>query len=284
MTSVKPKVLPILEIIQKGTEFLLKAKITNAKLEIEWFLCDMLNCNRIDLYVRFDEPLFPSNIEQLRQFLKRRKNREPFQYILEKAPFYSRDFVVSPAVLIPRPETELLIDILKNKTGIRSCFEVGTGSGCIAITALLESEICECTAIDNSPAALHIAEQNSKKFNSNNINFMVLDFLKEIPQGKFDVILSNPPYIMKDEMKNLEPELSFEPESALTDYNDGLSFYRRFAETAKQLLNKEGIMLIEIGDSTNLFEIEKIFSSKNFSILVHKDLKQIPRVIEVSTC
>ena len=161
---------------------------------------------------------------------------------------------------------------------------MGTGSGCIAITALLESEICECTVIDNSPAALHIAEQNSKKFNSNNINFMVLDFLKEIPQGKFDVILSNPPYIMKDEMKNLEPELSFEPESALTDYNDGLSFYRRFAETAKQLLNKKGIMLIEIGDSTNLFEIEKIFSSKNFSILVHKDLKQIPRVIEVSTC
>ena len=284
MTSVKPKVLTILELIQKGTEFLLKANITNAKLEIEWFLCDMLNCNRIDLYLRFDEPLFTSNIEQLRQFLKRRKNREPFQYILEKAPFYSRDFVVSPAVLIPRPETELLIDILKNKTGIRSCFEVGTGSGCIAVTALLESEIGECTAIDNSPAALHIAEQNSKKYNRNDINFMVMDFLKEIPQGKFDVILSNPPYIMKDEMKNLEPELSFEPESALTDYNDGLSFYRRIAETAKQLLNKEGFMLIEIGDSTNLFEIEKIFSSKIFSIQVHKDLKQIPRVIEVSTC
>lgn len=284
MTSVKPKVLPIIELIQKGTEFLSKAGITNAKLEIEWFLSDLLNCDRIDLYVRFDEPLIPQQIEKLRQFLKRRKAREPFQYIMGKAAFYGRDFMVTPDVLIPRPETEILIDILKTKTEIRSCLEVGTGSGCIAISAILEVCIHECTAIDISEKALSAATKNAEKFNVNSIKFECMDFLIKTPKSKFDVILSNPPYVSEDEMQTLEPELAFEPESALTDYSDGLTFYLRFAETADDLLEPNGILLLEIGDTADKNDIIRIFADRGYSIQFHEDLKKVKRVAEISKC
>lgn len=284
MTSVKPKVLPILDLIDKGTEYLKTAGISNAKLEIEWFLSNLLKCERIDLYVRFDEPLYPGQIDQLRDFLRRRKVREPFQYILGKAPFYGRDFKVTPDVLIPRPETELLIDILKTKIGFRTCLEVGTGSGCIGITALLETNLKEYTAIDISSKALVIAEKNALHLGAGTIQFIQMDFLHEIPSGAFDIILSNPPYVAKADLEMLEPELSFEPMDSLTDHCDGLTFYRRYAEVADQLLNQDGILLLEIGDHADLNEIAALYSPKGYAVHFHKDLKQIPRVVEISKC
>jgi len=284
MTSVKPKVFPIIELIQKGTLYLSKAGISNAKLEIEWFLSHLLKCNRIDLYIRFDEPLYNPQIKKLRQFLKRRKAREPFQYIIGLAPFFGRDYIVSPDVLIPRPETELLIELIKKQKNINSCLEVGTGSGCIAITAALEMDGIDIMAIDISSKALTIAKQNSNKYEINNIQFLKMNFLKETPQRQFDIIISNPPYISKKEMFHLKPELSFEPKIALTDNNNGLSFYDRFAEKGDQLLNKGGTMLLEIGHETDIHYLENIFFRRGYSICFHKDLQKIIRVAEISIC
>ena len=112
MTSKTKQVWTILDIINWGKDYLTKNNITNAKLEIEWFLSALLKCNRIDLYVRFEEQLHQHELDKIRNFITRRKTHEPFQYILEKAPFYGRDFIVNKSVLIPRPETETIIEIL----------------------------------------------------------------------------------------------------------------------------------------------------------------------------
>jgi release factor glutamine methyltransferase len=276
------KVWTTIDLINWGEEFLSSKGISNAKLEVEWFLCHVLNCERIDLYVQFEQPLMKKELAHFKSNIKRRVDGEPFQHIIGKGDFYGRDYIVNSHVLIPRPETELIIEILKQKDKVGSILEIGTGSGCIAITLALESLSTSIIATDISKNALTVATQNAENHQAQNINFKLHDFLQTDIHSTFDVVVSNPPYIGKDEIKNLQTEVkNYDPITALTDNGDGFTFYRRFAEVGESLINENGFMLLEFGGEHQVHTIRDIFESKGFGVKFHKDLQNTPRVVEV---
>ena len=283
MTSKAKQVWTILDIINWGKDYLTKHGITNAKLELEWFLSDLLKCNRIDLYVRFEEQLHQLELDKIRKFITRRKTHEPFQYILEKAPFYGRDFIVNKFVLIPRPETETLIEIIKQKSESGDFLDIGTGSGCIAISLLKENIYNSGVAIDISRESLIIAHQNKQKFQIKNLELKQIDFLNETINQTFDCIVSNPPYISPDEMKSLKDGVvKFEPKIALTDFSDGLSFYRKIAIDGKKLLNPNGFILLETGGKNQIIQVKQIFLDQNYVVIIHNDQNGDNRFLEIT--
>ena len=272
----------ILDVISWASIHFTEKKITNSRLEIEWLLCDVLNCQRIDLYLRFEETLNETNLSKTKQLIKKRLLGEPLQYIINKGTFYGRDFFVNSDVLIPRPETELIITILKNKKNLSSVLEVGTGSGCIAITCFLEGLCQNITATDISKKALKIATQNAQSYRAENIKFELHDFLNQKINDTFDVVLSNPPYIQIEKINTLPLEVkNFEPKIALTDYGDGLSFYRNFSNKFHNIINPKGCLIVEINSRIKLDEILSIFHNKNLKTKVFQDLQKDNRVIEV---
>ena len=254
----------------------------NARREMEWFLCDILKCERIDLYVRFEEVMDEGELEIFRTMVKRRIAGEPFQHIIGKAPFYGRDFIVNQKVLIPRPETEILIERMKTNGNVNSLLDIGTGTGCIAITTGLENLVENIFATDISQSALEIATENMKLHNLENIQFARHDFLSQNFKTKFDVVVSNPPYIAVNEMNSLQAEVrDYDPPSALTDNGDGLSFYRRFAEQFENLLTSDGYLLLEFGGNAQKGAVESIFQNVGLNTEFFKDLQNDWRVIEV---
>ena len=272
-----------ISLIKWGEDYFISKGISNAKLEVEWFLCHILDCQRIDLYVQFEQPLKKNELNQFKEFITRRIAREPFQHILGKADFYGRDFKVNKHVLIPRSETEIIIELLKKRNKIESILEIGTGSGCISATISLENLSTSIIATDISKKALNIAKENSQKFKIENINFKIHDFLQTDINSTFDVVVSNPPYIGSDEMNDLQKEVQdYDPKIALTDNNDGLSFYRRFAEIGASLLNENGFMLLEFGGAHQVEAITTIFESQKFNVQFHNDLQGNPRVVQVN--
>ena len=277
------KIWTTMELIKWGEEYFISKNISNAKLEIEWFLCHILNCKRIDLYVQFEQPLVRNELAQFKKMVKRRITGEPFQYILGKGNFYGRDFIVNRDVLIPRPETEMIIELLKKQNSVESILEVGTGSGCIASTISLENLATSIIATDISRKALNTAIINATQLSAKNINFKIHDFLSTGINSKFDAVISNPPYISTTEMDGLQKEVQeYDPNIALTDNGDGLSFYRRFAELGSSILNRNGFMLLEFGGRHQLDAITNIFKSQKFNLKFHHDLQGDPRVVEVN--
>ena len=277
------KIWTTIDLIKWGEDYFISKGISNAKLEVEWFLCHILICQRIDLYVQFEQPLMKDELAQFKEMVRRRIEGEPFQHILGKADFYGRDFIVNKHVLIPRPETEMIIELLKKRDAVESILEIGTGSGCIATTISLENLSTSIIATDISKEALSIAKENSQKFSVENTDFKIHDFLNTDINSTFDVVVSNPPYIGFDEMSGLQKEVQdYDPKIALTDNDDGLSFYRRFAELGTSLLNENGYMLLEFGGAHQVVAISKIFESHQFNVKFHNDLQGDPRIVEVN--
>ena len=215
--------------------------------------------------------------------VKRRISGEPFQLILGKASFYGRDYFINQNVLIPRPESEIIIDLLKKfNSPIESILEIGTGTGCLAITCELENISNNITATDISANALKIAYKNANHFNIKNIQFSLHNFLSDSFDKKFKVVISNPPYISKNEMQHLSSEiLNYEPHIALLGGNDGLLFYHRFAQIFNNLVSPNGYMILEIGGDHQKFAIQNIFLNYNLSIKFYKDLQNDYRIIKV---
>ena len=272
-----------ISLIKWGEDYFVSKGISNAKLEVEWFLCHILNCQRIDLYVQFEKPLIKDELAQFKKFVNRRILGEPFQHILGKSDFYGRDFIVNKHVLIPRPETEMIIELLKKRDLVESILEIGTGSGCIATTISLENLSTSIIATDISKDALIIANKNAQRLGANNIDFKFHDFLNTDINSTFDVVVSNPPYIGSNEMDTLQKEVQdYDPKIALTDNDDGLSFYRRFSELGASLLNENGYMLLEFGGAHQVVEISEIFESHQFNVKFHNDLQGDPRIVEVN--
>ena len=277
------KIWTTIDLIKWGEDYFVSKGISNAKLEVEWFLCHILNYQRIDLYVQFEQPLMKDKLAQFKKMVRRRIGGEPFQHILGKADFYGRDFIVNKHVLIPRAETEIIIELLKKRDAVESILEIGTGSGCIAITMSLENLTTSIIATDVSKEALNVAKENTQKFGAENIDFKVHDFLQTGINSTFDVVISNPPYIGSDEMDGLQKEVhDYDPKIALTDNDDGLSFYRRFAELGTSLLNENGYMLLEFGGAHQVVAISEIFESHQFNVKFHNDLQGDPRIVEVN--
>lgn len=277
--------LTVLESLNLSTKYLQKKGIESPRINAELLLAHILNCKRLDLYLAFDRPLTENETNLYREFLKRRSNFEPLQYIIGSVEFYGLNFKVNSSVLIPRQETEVLVESVIENTDKEvniSILDIGTGSGNIAICIGKNLPDSKITAIDNDPAALKIARENAIQNNSENILFLEKDILKNgnYFAGKFDVIVSNPPYISEKDFFNLAPELKvYEPKNALTDKNDGFTFYKIISEKAKDILTENGKLFFELGINQSE-EVKKIMIDNNFkNIKIKKDYLGIERVI-----
>jgi release factor glutamine methyltransferase len=230
-----------------------------------------------------------SNEEEdcFRNFLSRRASREPFQYIVGKQEFYGLDFEVNRNVLIPRPETELIvesaIDILREKKTSIFC-EVGIGSGCIAVSILYEVKTASAFGLDVSPEALEVAARNAATHKvSNRLELKISDVFEVLNGERFDLIVSNPPYIPRLDIENLQKEVrDFEPLVALTDGGEGLSIIEKIILESPKLLNREGFLLLEIGFGQADF-VREMFAQKIWGTVdILPDLQGIPRMVRAA--
>jgi len=285
--------LTVLQIIEKSAEYLKKYEVESPRLNAELLLADILKCKRFDLYLNYDRPLSENEINKMREYLKRRANREPLQYIINKAYFYKYEFYVNSKVLIPRPETEILVEYTINSLGKNfngNILDVGVGSGNISICLANDLPDSKIFGIDISTDALDAARINSQKLlKENNLYLYILDILnsKEIIEfvekncpDKFDAIVANPPYVSIDEYANLQKEITdFEPKIAVTDNGDGLNFYRSIAENSQTLIKRGGKIFCEIGkdQSESIAEIFQNYKIKTLKII--EDYQKIPRII-----
>ena len=270
----------LLDFIKDSSNDLHNAGILNAKKELEWFCIKKFNFSLLD--IKSDKTdLNKEQYQGLKNFVSRRFKNEPFQYIINSAPFLQYDFYVNSSVLIPRPETETIINILKNQHFVNA-LDIGTGCGNLAISLYLEKISKNITAIDCSIDAINIAIENSIQLNSKNINFLVQDIFTYKPKKKYDLIVSNPPYISFRDYKLLPEDIKiFEPDIALTDFGDGYMFYVYFSNNLKLLLKSKGTMLLEIGLECTKKKIEKIFFDKA-DLIWHKDLNGNTRILELN--
>ena len=280
------KVWRIIDLINWGEKYLKEKSIENSKIEIELFLQHLLKCKRIDLYLQFETIVNPERLTILRNWITRRINNEPIQYILGSSEFYGRSFIVNKNVLIPRPETEILIDIsIEELKNVNSplILDVGTGSGCIAITIALEIPASTIIAIDIDERAISVAKNNIEKHEVKNIEFVLTDIFHEKINKKADMLISNPPYIAKKEVPSLMKEVKdYEPLVALTDNNDGLKFYRRFAEIIPRILKENGTAIMEVGIKDHPDRVEKIFREYGFNdIRTELDLNKDKRALVI---
>ena len=263
-----PKTWRVIDLINWAESYFKEKGFENPRSEIEWLLRAVLKCNRMDVYLRFEEPLSQSQLATLRSWVKRRLEREPLQYITGFCDFYGREFSVNEHVLIPRPETERLIDTALEKVkGLDSpsILDIGAGSGCIATTLGLEILGSTVLGIDVSEDAIGIANKNKEKLEAENVSFQKMNILKQRPEGEFDVLVSNPPYIPKGEMDGLMKDVKdFEPTVALTDQKDGLIFYKRFAEVGKEVVKSSGWIILEVGLEDHPSAVKNIFSESGF--------------------
>ena len=283
-----PKVWRIVDLIQWSESYFREKSHQNPRLEIEWMLCSLLNCERLDLYMRFDEPLSGSQLSTLRGWVKRRSKNEPLQYITESCEFYGIEFFVDKRVLIPRPETERLIDeAIKSIKHVRSpnIFDIGTGSGCIAITLAKEIENSNVIGIDKSIMSLQVSKKNSAELNVENVTFFEMDILNQYPKEKFDLVISNPPYVPKGEISGLMKDVKdFEPEIALTDFDDGLTFYKRISKIIPHILKDDSSCILELGLGNHPEKVLSIFKESGYSNMeIFDDYNGDKRVLSIKT-
>lgn len=239
------------------------------KLEVKLILRHVLDLTAAQLIMASHRVLTQEELEQFNELRTRLYANEPLNYILGYREFYSREFKVTPDTLIPRPETEILVEqaIQLVKPGMQF-LDLGTGSGCIAITAKLEYSDIEVTAVDKYPQTLAIAMQNSISLSAK-VEFLVSNWYAELQGRKFDIIVSNPPYIVANDIHL--SNLSYEPQHALTDFNDGLDCLRIIIANAPKYLNHAGYLLVEHGYDQGSAVVD-LFQSAGFSqIKARKD-------------
>lgn len=243
----------LLTILQKAGEFLHEKGSTSARLDAEVLLAEVLGMQRIELYANYDRPLDKNELDRFRQAVARRGKLEPIAYIIRRKEFYSREFEVNEKVLIPRPETELLVEKVISYLKAYpiekpEILELCTGSGAVAITLSLEIEGAAVTANDISAEALAVAKRNAKLHQAS-LDFIAGDLFFGLNK-KFDVIVANPPYIATGELENLPQSVRlYEPKLALDGGQDGLHFYKRIITEAYRYLKDLGAIFLEIGES-----------------------------------
>ena len=279
------KVWRIIDIIKWAEKYFHQNRFSNPKLEIEWLLRSLLECSRLDIYLRFEEPLEIKQLSVLKGWINRRiKNNEPLQYITGFCEFYGRKYIVNSKVLIPRQETERIIDIVIDKSKMVEkphIIDVGTGSGCIASTLALEISKAHVCGIDISSDALKIAEENKARLNVKNVFFYEMNILIDMPSQTYDFLISNPPYVSQNEMKHLSKEIkNFEPHIALTDFDDGLIFYHRLGDIGKKMLKLNGWIMLEVGKEEHSSKVYSIFKNLHYrNLALIKDFNGDNRIL-----
>ncbi|MDD2737850.1 MAG: peptide chain release factor N(5)-glutamine methyltransferase [Methylomonas lenta] len=250
-------------------------------LDAEVLLCHCLSKNRS--YLRAWLEHHPSEAQSLQfwALIKQRCLGEPIAYLTGQREFWSRAFMVSPDVLIPRPDTELLIELSlqhlpSNQAG--KIIDLGTGSGILAITLAAERPLADVIATDISSAALNIAKKNAQQLAVGNLRFLISDWFDAVTESNFDLVISNPPYIAADDPHLQQGDVRFEPESALISGEEGLKDIRLLSEQARNHLKPNGLLLIEHGYNQQT-QVQAILQSFNYrQIQTHPDLSGNPRV------
>jgi len=294
MLQQETKVWTVREIMRVALDLLQKKGIEEARLNVELLLAQALKCQRIQLYTNFDKPLTKEETKEFRRFMERRLNREPLQYIVGAAGFMGLQFRVDSRVLIPRPETETLVEqvmlLCNAKSGEKpvSILEVGTGSGNIAIALAKYVKQLLVTSIDVSPVALEVAELNAKVHEvSDRIEFKHLDVFEPVDQillKRFDLLVSNPPYVSQEDYEHLQQEVRrYEPRVATTDGRDGFEYHRRLAELAPFLLAEGGSLAVEVGYGQAERVRQLLEEAGFYHLYIVPDLQSIPRVV-IGSC
>ncbi len=277
-----------LKIIQWATPYLAQKGVSSPRLDVELIVARALHFDRLKVYLQFDRPLDPGELATIREMLKRRALREPLQYILGQREFYGLDFSVGAGVLIPRPETELLVEcVLKHLEGIpeerRLVLDLGTGSGCIAIS-ISKNIACRVWAVDKSEKALERAQMNARHLGVPAIEWRLGNWfaaLKPQDPPQFALIASNPPYIPLQEKAELSPEVrDYEPPEALFAGNDGLKAYEEIAQGLQGRLMPEGAAFFEI-HANGYDKVSKILATLGLRETLQRDLQGHPRVFKL---
>lgn len=276
-------------------DYLTQNGVDEAKLASEVLLAHSLNCKRIDLFTRFDKEPELSGVDRFRDLVRRAAKHEPIAYLVGEKEFFSLSFTVTNDVLIPRPETETLVEVVMDQSKQAQwnqpyLLEVGTGSGCISIAILTQAELINIVATDISSVALDVAKSNAQRHSvSERITFIEADQLalpeQIIPKDGFHVIMSNPPYVADDDMNSLDQCVrDYEPHIALSDGQDGLSFYRGLAKDSPKLLSSDGLLIVEVADG-QAETVEKVIEQSGplaYRATIKDRVNGMPRVIVFS--
>lgn len=267
------------EALTLGKDLLQKANIEEYETDAWLLLESACDCTRNDLYLRGDKPLTEGQETLYKEYLGKRAKRIPVQHILGVQCFCGLDFIVTPDVLCPRLDTEVLIEeALKHIKPGSSILDMCTGSGCIILSLLHYTKDCTGTAADLSRKALAVAMQNAEKLEKE-CTFIHSDLFENI-EGRYDVIVSNPPYIATKEIEALSPEVRVhEPMMALDGMEDGLFFYRKIVSASMDYLNPEGWLMFEIGYNQGEQLSEMMKSAGYCDVKVIKDLAGLDRVV-----
>ena len=278
----------VINLIGWTEKYFLSKGLENGRNIGEILLQHLLDCKRVELYFGSEKQLTQDTIKTYHSWIQRLIKNEPLQYITGTIEFYGLELMITPAVFIPRPETERVVDIALQilKTVISpKILDVGTGSGCIAIALANELPEASVTGIDIDPNMLKVAQKNADLHKINNIIFKQMDIQKEIPKESYNLIVSNPPYIPLNEISDLEKNIKdFEPRIALTDGADGLIFYHRLASVASKILHSNGYLIMEVGQDNHPQKALKLFKNNAFaSNKLIQDYNGDDRVLKVQS-
>lgn len=280
------RVLTIQAVLRRAEDFLTANSIDDARLDAEVLLAYVLKMRRLYLYVHLDLELDDDDINAYKNLIRRRVSHVPVAQLIGVKEFMGLEFDVTPDVLVPRPETELLVQtavkLLERRQKPSTIADIGTGSGAIAVSILHCLDHINAAAVDISPAAIAVARANAVKFDvDDRINFCVGNLLEPLSGKKFDAIISNPPYIPTAVIDELQPEVArHEPRIALDGGSDGLDCYKKIIGGAAQLLNDNGFIALEIG-------IDQAHAVKNLlddtgqfgAVDIVRDLSGIERIV-----
>lgn len=280
--------MTVQELLKSGEKMLAAAGIAEPKEEAKLLFRELFDLSLSKLILSYQSEAAQEQVCLYQEAIGKRARRVPLQHIVGHAPFFGRDFLVSEEVLIPRFDTEILVeeaiqeiltfDIKELEAGTFSVLDLCTGSGCIGITLKLEVPEIQMTCTDISAKALQVAQKNASKLSAE-VNFLEGDLFQHLSQ-KFQVIVSNPPYIKIEEIETLEEEVkSHDPYLALSGGTDGLDFYRRIAKEVSPFLTENGVLLLEIGEEQGA-DVSALFQQAGFSYSkVVQDLAGLNRVV-----
>lgn len=270
-----PPVWTVLSMLEWATAYFEKKGISDPRLSIEWLLAAVLEKKRLDLYLNYDRPLSAGELDRLRSYVKRRAGHEPLQYITGSAQFHAAEIKVNRHVLIPRQETEQLVQLILDRFPAgqpRKIIDAGTGSGCIPVALKMMRPEWHATAIDISEKALQIAAENAI-LNNVEIKFLQQDFFNPVFEDSdisFDIIISNPPYILKTEEGSLEKEVKgFEPHLALF-CESTRAVFGALEKFCTKYLAPGGTAIFEI-NAEQAAETRRIFTEKNWVTEIFQD-------------
>jgi release factor glutamine methyltransferase len=281
---VGPPCMTVLELLQSTTAYFSRKGVEQPRLSIEHLLADTLRKKRIELYLEFDRVLTDQELDPLREKVRRRAEGVPLQHLLGHWEFFGREFRTDHRALIPRPDTELLVESVLKEIAIASnrpnrLVDVGTGSGILAITIALERPELEVFAVDVSDDAIALARENAKLLNvSDRITFSQSDLLDQV-EGPFDWIVANLPYIPTAELSSLQREVQFDPILALDGGKDGLTIIKRLIESIPAKVASHGSIALEVGLGQAQRVRELLAEYCYHDISIKKDYQGVERLL-----